>query len=298
MKRITLLLICFLLPLICLPVEEGSYVDKFILDIQKQMALYDQHADLAQYMKKSNAVSDAFICELFSREIKKNDVFDAINKFKDDKLAPHSRVDIEPSKKDNEIRIGLSFITHVEQAKIEESLTIYIYPIPQMSRITYFIYYDQDKRIDIGPIDSDRGPDIRGLSTFRIMQYNPQKAKYEIVARFEDTNMYNYRGGSTFTSPNGVTVSPKQMSGDLCRSTFSKRADGSMAFLTCGGILPEAKGIIPGQGANHWKSYRVNWVLTPKNYLYAEEIHWNIKKIEDEYGHLIREEATIIKLKH
>jgi hypothetical protein len=294
MKKLCLLL--FFLPAALYAGQQHDYIDKFATDFQGKLVSYSQEGDLEKFLASGYAVTDEFVLAFFSREIKESDPFLAFADLKEGKIS-NRQIHLELEAEYHRVRIGISFVSGEGEETVEETLNIFAYPVAGHGTSTYYIYYDLYKRIDRGSIEPRRGPDYRGFGTFRFVQFNQAKLRYTIVARFEESNVYRYNGPFVFTSPDGQVVSVEQFGGDLYGLSFASRRDGSIAFATGGGILPDASGIIPGRGANHWTDYRINWILTRGNRLYATEIVWDFNaEIEDEHRNPVKKKPQIIKL--
>jgi hypothetical protein len=299
MKRTNLIVIPFLicLSIICFA-NETDLIDKFIDSTNKEMVLFDHQRDLSKYEQACMKISETFILDLFNVKVKENNYINAFNKLVGDKRMSVT-IDIER----NFIVISFNFNKVINEINYHERYYFKFYPIPvHGNSIRYCVSYFSNKLLDTDAVDPETGPKEAWFGSDLIIQYSQSQKEYHIIARFEDTNLARYKGKVVFKDAGGRIIKPVELTGgpfkdDKAGEYFHYQKDDSITFTTSGCISP-------GPGSPHCKSYEVDWVLTPKNKLYATELRWDIKELQydmapqplDENGHPIMT-STVIKLK-
>ena len=194
----------------------------------------------------------------------------------------------EQEKRQKQIGIGVNFYKDSQYWGVRQPFGFIIYKLFDKDYPIYFVSYSQS-------LTFDNGNSIVSFSTFRIIKYDYAKRKYSIIAKFEDTNFanriiksYKYRNAAN-GKINFYMWSPLIENVGIGKYYNSLR-NGSISFDTTGCIPPSP-------GATHCKWYKINWILTSSDYLYAKEFHWDIRDEYDEKTKKTVQKATIVKLK-
>jgi hypothetical protein len=261
---------------------QRDIIGTFIIEMHKIMSDFDRTKNESKYRAEVVKAADPFIIAFLDSYVKQGTIAEAMRS-----IASDGRIKYESG----EVIIPLTSTYRGED--YPEAFSFSARSVPGRRNPSYYLTYGQVKNIfpDPDKFDPYKLLDRTGAGETRIIQYDKSKGKYQIIARFEDTNLGRSTADYGFKNSRREEISPRVLAGGAFLKSQGGQYlhtddHGKTTFTTEGEITTAV-------GATHGKAYEVDWILTPQNKLYATEIRWDIKDALDDKGNVIQKANTI-----